>query len=224
MLACWPLALYRSCSLWAQRTCLLKHNSSYDFILGDAWRSFSSGKILDSCHGTPLHVLKCMWLSRALINGLCGMYISFALTPTSSLYLYKCNAIATHIYLLFLALIFFCRKKLISNIFCIYHRIVQELPMHLWYFFLGKFEFGLRGAQCCGLAHLPVRLCFQQQQNNKGNLCFESVLITVGSHFSVLQSQVFCRILGRDFDDGYLLVGRFFCVPTLEMTAHCFKL
>lgn len=89
--------------------------------------------------------------------------------------------------------------------------------MHLWYFFLGKFECGLRGAQWCGLAHLPVRPCFQQQQNNKGNLCFESVLITVGSHFSVLRSQVFCRILGRDFDDGRLLVvGRFFCVPTLE--------
>lgn len=91
----------------------------------------------------------------------------------------------------------------------------RNFPCICGTFFLGNLSLGFEELSGV-LAHLPVRPCFQQQQNNKGNLCFESVLITVGSHFSVLRSQVFCRILGRDFDDGRLLVGRFFCVPTLE--------
>lgn len=71
--------------------------------------------------------------------------------------------------------------------------------------FLGKF--GFQGAQRCRSTHLPARPCFQQQQNSKGVLCFESTLVIVRSYFSVL----FCRTLALDFDDRHMLVGRFFC-------------
>lgn len=101
--------------------------------------------------------------------------------------------------------------------------------MHLWYFFLGNLSLGFK--ELCGIGELTccqVRPCFQQQQNDKGNVCFESVLVTVGSHFSVLRSQVFCRILGWDFDNGFQVLNSdrqawrqvplsLFTSPTLEV-------